>query len=216
MAFTTMSERKFQLSIVLDAFKNALQEDGNLVMDEYIRGYDELCIFFDMLGTVFGFITSDVREKIGILQEHRRSQSGDKYVLVQEMFEFEIANDLTQKKTKPLSGSRTLLRLHRALAFTMIFMKKLSESSDNDSSSSMASGAYSESLANFHPWLIRQAAFVAMYTLPSVGDLTKKISGPNMDEDGSKRVLKQVTEAIKPVYDITEELYTKHDLHGLP
>lgn len=211
-----MTERKFQLRIVLDAFKKTLQEDGNLVMDEYIRGYDELCVFFDMLGTVFGFITSDVREKIGILQEHRRSESGDKYVIVQSMFEFEIANDLTQKKTPPLSGSRTLLRLHRALAFTMLFMKKLSESSDNDSSSSMASDAYNQSLANFHPWLIRKAAVWAMYTLPNVGDLTKKISAPNMDKDEAKRLLKEVTEVIKPVYDITEELYSSHDLHGLP
>lgn len=211
-----MSERKFQLNVVLDAFKKTLQEDGNLVMDEYIRGYDELCIFFDMLGTVFGFITSDVREKIGILQEHRRSENGEKYVLVQAMFEFEIANDLTQKKTHPLSGSRTLLRLHRALAFTMLFMSKLSESSDDDSSYYMAKDAYNNSLANFHPWLIQKAAVLAMYTLPNVGDFTKKIAQPNMDKDETKRLLKEVTDAMKPVYDVTEELYTKHDLHGLP
>lgn len=211
-----MTEKKFQLSVVHDAFKKTLQEDGNLVIDEYLRGYDELCIFFDMLGTVFGFITSDVREKIGILQEHRKSKVGDKYVLVQSMFEFEIANDLTQKKTRPLSGSRTLLRLHRALAFTMLFMKKLSESSDSDSSSSMASDAYKQSLEKFHPWLIQKAALWAMYTLPNVGDLTKKISVPNMDREDTKRLLKEVTEVIKPVYDLTEELYTKHDLHGLP
>jgi len=211
-----MSDRKFQLSIVLDAFKKTLREDGTLVMDEYIRGYDELCIFFDMLGTVFGFITSDVREKIGILQEHRGSESGDNYLIMQAMFEFEIANNLTEKKTPPLSGSRTLLRLHRALAFTMLFMKKLSEASDHDSSSSMASDAYNQSLANFHPWLIRKAAVWAMYTLPNVGDLTKKISAPNVDREEAKRLLKEVTEAMKPVYDITEELYTKHDLHGLP
>ena len=211
-----MSERKFQLSVVQDAFKKTLQEDGTLLMDEYIRGYDELCIFFDMLGTVFGFITADVREKIGILQQHRGSENGDKYVLFQAMFEFEIANDLTQKKSQPLSGSRTLLRLHRALAFTVLFMKKLSEASDNDSSSSMATDAYNQSLANFHPWWIRKAATWAMYALPNVGDLTKKIAAPSVGREEAKRLLKEVTEAINPVYDITEELYTKHDLHGLP
>ena len=211
-----MSERKFQLSVVQDAFKKTLQEDRTLLMDEYIRGYDELCIFFDMLGTVFGFITADVREKIGILQQHRGSENGDKYVSFQAMFEFEIANDLTQKKSQPLSGSRTLLRLHRALAFTMLFMKKLSEASDNDSSSSMATDAYNQSLANFHPWWIRKAATWAMYTLPNVGDLTKKIAAPSVGREEAKRLLKEVTEAINPVYDITEELYTKHDLHGLP
>jgi len=55
-----------------------------------------------------------------------------------------------------------------------------------------------------------------MYTLPSVGDLTKKISATTMDREDAKRLLKEVTEVIKPVYNITEELYTKHDLHGLP
>lgn len=212
-----MSGRKFQLSIVRDAFKMALQEDDSkLVMDEYLRGYDELCIFFDMLGTVFGFITSDVREKIGILQKYRRSERGDKYVFVQSMFEYEIANDVIKKTTHPLSGSRTLLRLHRALAFTMLFMKKLSEASDNDASSTLASNAYKESLANFHPWLIQKAASWAMYTLPSVGDLSKKIAAPNWDREETKQMLKEVTTLIKTVYDITEELYTKHNLHGLP
>lgn len=211
-----MTERKFELAIVLDAFKKTRQEDGSLVMDEYIRGYDELCRFFDMLGTVFGFITSDVREKMGILQSYRRSEHGEKYVLIQAMLDFEIENDLTRKKTHPLSGSRTLLRLHRALAFTMLFMSKLSQSSDDDSSYCMAKDAYNESLAKFHPWIIRKAALWAMYTLPSVGDFTKKIAQPNMDKGKTKQLLKEVTDAMKLVYDVTEELYTKHNLHDLP
>ncbi|XP_058970509.1 ceramide-1-phosphate transfer protein-like [Pocillopora verrucosa] len=211
-----MTERKFELAIVLDAFKKTLQEDGSLVMDEYIRGYGELCIFFDMLGTVFGFITSDVREKMGILQDYRKSKHGEKYVFIQAMLDFEIENDLTRKTTHPLSGSRTLLRLHRALAFTMLFMSKLSQSTDDDSSYYMAKDAYNESLANFHPWIIRKAALWAMYTLPKVGDFIKKIAQPNMDKGKTKQLLKEVSDAMKQVYDFTEELYTKHNLHDLP
>lgn len=211
-----MTERKFELAIVLDAFKKTLQEDGSLVMDEYIRGYGELCIFFDMLGTVFGFITSGVREKMGILQDYRKSKHGEKYVFIQAMLDFEIENDLTRKTTHPLSGSRTLLRLHRALAFTMLFMSKLSQSTDDDSSYYMAKDAYNESLANFHPWIIRKAALWAMYTLPKVGDFIKKIAQPNMDKGKTKQLLKEVTDAMKQVYDFTEELYTKHNLHDLP
>ncbi|CAH3036424.1 unnamed protein product [Pocillopora meandrina] len=211
-----MTERKFELAIVLDAFKKTLQEDGSLVMDEYIRGYGELCIFFDMLGTVFGFITSDVREKMGILQDYRKSKHGEKYVFIQSMLDFEIENDLTRKTTHPLSGSRTFLRLHRALAFTMLFMSKLSQSTDDDSSYYMAKDAYNESLANFHPWIIRKAALWAMYTLPKVGDFIKKIAQPNMDKGKTKQLLKEVTDAMKQVYDFTEELYTKHNLHDLP
>lgn len=211
-----MSQRKFQLSVVLDAFRKTLQDDGTLLMDEYIRGYDELCVFFDMLGSVFGFITADVREKIGILQEHRKSENGEKYLIIQGMFDFEIDKNLTQKRTAPLSGSRTLLRLHRALAFTMLFMKKLSVASGHDSSSSIAADAYNQSLANYHPWLVRKAAVWAMYTLPNIEDLKKKIAAPNMELQETKQLLKDATEVMKPVYDITEELYTRHNLHGLP
>lgn len=211
-----MSERKFQLNVVLDSFRNARLDNGNLIIDEYIRGYDELCIFFDMLGTIFGFITSDVRDKIEILQHHRKALNGDKYNTLQSMFEFEIANDLTAANTKPLSGSRTLLRLHRALAFTALFMRKLSASSDAERSGTLASEAYNSTLANFHPWLIRKAALWAMYTLPSVGDLIKKVAPESGTKEEASKMLIEVVEAIDLVYNDTEEQYTKNDLHGLP
>lgn len=203
------------MEIVIDAFRKAKQEDGSILLDEYVRGYDELCIFFDSLGSVFGFITSDVREKIGILQHHRSKENGDKYDTVKRMFDFEVEKELTAAQTKPLSGSRTLLRLHRALAFTMLFMKRLSEAGKKDSSSTLASEAYNETLSLYHPWLIRKAALLAMYTLASVGDMVKTAAG-EVSEDEAKKMLKDAVDAIKPVYDTTEELYTSYDLHGLP
>lgn len=210
-----MSERTFRLDVVLDAFRKAKQEDGMIGIEEYIRGYDELCIFFDSLGSVFGFITSDVRDKIGILQHHRSKENGDNYNTVKQMFDFEVEKDLTAAQTKPLSGSRTLLRLHRALAFTMLFMKRLSQASDKDSSSTLASEAYNETLAHFHPWLIRKAASLAMYSLYSVGDMIKKAGG-EVSQDEAKKLLRESVDAIQPVYDDTEGLYTSYDLHGLP
>ena len=82
--------------------------------------------------------------------------------------------------------------------------------------SSIAADAYKQSLANYHPWLVRKAAVWAMYTLPNIDDLKKKIAAPNMEHQEMKQLLKDVTEVMKPVYDITEELYTRHNLHGLP
>lgn len=210
-----MSERTFRLDVVIDAFRKAKQ-DESIGLDEYVRGYDELCIFFDSLGSVFGFITSDVRDKIGILQYHRGNQNGDQYEHVKCMFDYEVKNKLTDAQTKPLSGSRTLLRLHRALAFTMLFMKRLSESSEDDSSSTLASESYNETLAKYHPWLIRKAALLAMYTLASVGDMIKKASPADVTNGEAKKLLKDAVDAIRPVYDATEELYTSYDLHGLP
>ncbi|XP_020897268.1 ceramide-1-phosphate transfer protein-like [Exaiptasia diaphana] len=211
-----MTERKFRLDVVVDSFTKAKQEDGSIVLDEYVRGYDELCIFFDSLGSVFGFITSDVRDKIGILKHHRSNENGKNYDMVKRMFDFEVEKNLTAAQTKPLSGSRTLLRLHRALAFTVLFMKGLSEASDKDDSSKLAADAYNETLARYHPWLIRKAALLAMYTLDNVGDMIKKASGGNANEEEAKKLLKEGVDAIQPVYDATEALYTSYDLHGLP
>jgi hypothetical protein len=211
-----MSERNFRLDVVVDAFKKAKQEDGGIWLDEYVRGYDELCVFFDSLGSVFGFITSDVRDKIGILRYHRSNESSDKYEYVKCMFDFEVENNLTDAQTKPLSGSRTLLRLHRALAFTMLFMKRLSESCETDSSSTLASESYNETLAKYHPWLIRKAALLAMYTLANVGDMIAKASPGDVRNEEAKKLLKDAVDVIQPVYDTTEELYTTYNLHGLP
>ena len=207
--------KEFRLPVLIDAFKKALPEDGTILIDEYARGYDELCSFFDILGSMFGFITSDIREKIDILRHHRSGNSGAKYETVQSMMEYEIENDLTAAKTKPLSGSRTLLRLHRALAFVMLFLENLSKSSDQDSSANIASDAYNNTLAEFHPWTVRKLANLAMYTLPNVGDMVVKAGGKT-DHKEARDLLKEGAGVMKPLYDKTEALYTEKDLHGLP
>lgn len=202
----------FKIQVVEDAL-NGCREKG-LYIDDYIRAYEELCIFFNLLGSVFGFITSDVKEKIGILQNFRNGHiDREKYEKVEIMMEHEI--DVNKKTNQVLLGSRTLLRLHRALSFTMLFLERLAESSDHEKASSIASSAYSETLAKFHPWLIRKAANLAMYTLPSRRDMlivvAKEIA---MEEVQAK--LKACVLAIKPVYNQIEDLYTKYSLHDLP
>merc|ERR1719427_1912461 len=70
------------------------------------------------------------------------------------------------KETKAvLFGSRTLLRLHRALNFTMLLLERLAHVEDDQNVGSLAASAYSESLAKFHPWFVRQPGKLAMYTL---------------------------------------------------
>ena len=114
-----------------------------------------------------------------------------------------------------LLGSRTLLRLHRALSFTMLFLERLAESSNQEKASSIASSAYAETLAKFHPWLIRKAANLAMYTLPSRGDMMVLVAKEASTEEVQGK-LKACVLAIKPVYNQIEDLYTKYSLHDLP
>lgn len=203
----------FRIHFVAQALTKCINE--NLLIDEYINAYEELCVFFSLLGSVFGFITSDVKEKIEILRNFRNGHTNrHEYGNVEKMMEYEIK--VNKETNEALLGSRTLLRLHRALSFTMTFMENLSESQGKEKASTIASTAYSNTLAKYHPWLIRKAASLAMYTLPSRGDMLVLVASGQPDEQEVQRMLKSCVLAIKSVYESVEALYTKYDLHGLP
>ena len=205
---------KFNPKELLDAFKKA-KEGNEVVIDEYVRGYVQLTHFFDLLGTVFGYINSDINEKVGILQSYRGGEISEFYRTVKSMMEYEISKDFSVSPEHP-NGSRTLLRLHRALAFASLFMKRLAEASVQDKSSTIAYDSYNETLAEFHPWLIRKGVGVATYTLGSCGSLLEKCGRDLQHLEETKEILSQVSIAMDEVYKLTESLYTQFDLHGLP
>lgn len=199
---------------LLDAFKKAKQ-DNEIIIDEYVRGYNELTRFFEILGTVFGYINSDIIEKVTILKYYRDREGKENYRTVESMMEYEISLDFSVSTEQP-SGSRTLLRLHRALAFASLFLKRLGESNRDDKSSTLAYDSYNETLAQFHPWLIRKGVGVATYALGSCGSLLDKCRGDTNSLEEIQELLGNIAKAMDEVYHETESLYTKHDLHGLP
>lgn len=71
--------------------------------------------FFQLMGTVFGFVSSDLKNKIEILETLRKKEEMDKkFETISSMIDFEKENGLLNKNDY-VSGSRTLLRLHRGL-----------------------------------------------------------------------------------------------------
>lgn len=66
------------------------------------------------MGSVFGFVSSDVRSKIEILEIHRQKENAEQFETFAKMLEYEKSSSLLDKKDY-VSGSRTLLRLHRGL-----------------------------------------------------------------------------------------------------
>lgn len=67
------------------------------------------------MGTVFGFVSSDVKAKIDILEMLRhKHDDGTNFESFSSMLEFEKSSGLLNKSDY-VSGSRTLLRLHRGL-----------------------------------------------------------------------------------------------------
>ncbi|KAK8785596.1 hypothetical protein V5799_008039 [Amblyomma americanum] len=161
----------FSLQIVIDNLRDCLEDEGDLDMDAYITAYRELSKFFDDLGSLFGFINSDVKSKLDILEEYRQSpDTADNYETLNTMIEYEKQTEIIANEKKP-SGSRTLLRLHRALEFVASLFKAISTANDDASVGKLAQESYDQTLAKHHPWLIRKGASIAMLTLPKIQEV---------------------------------------------
>lgn len=64
------------------------------------------------MGSVFTFVSSDLKLKIDILSGLLEKE--EKYHTVKSLIEFERENNLLEK-SEQTTGARTLLRLHRGL-----------------------------------------------------------------------------------------------------
>jgi Glycolipid transfer protein (GLTP) len=172
------------------------------------------------MGSVFGFVGADIKEKLEILHKHHQSPTERSYETVKGMMEYETALPERLEPTRTTnshelpSGSRTLLRLHRALKFIMIFMEGLIRAEDGDPVSHIAQEAYRDSLARYHGWLIRNGAKVAMYVLPTKLVLMERISKHSYLEVTG--IAQGMVSSMRPVYDRTENLYSEFKLHDLP
>lgn len=97
--------------------------------------------------------------------------------------------------------------------FIRSFLKRLGETQACEKTSGICSQSYNETLANFHPFLIRKAANIAMYALPQRDQLLTKVCS---DVEKSIEALPEMLQFTNAVYDRIDTLYTVNDLHGLP
>jgi len=179
-----------------------------------------MCRFFAVMGKMFSFITSDVHNKLATLQHYLASDVGDHYRTVDKMIEYEVANGITvepETSGRQPSGSRTLLRLHRALEFLILLFYEMAQSSANSSESfsALVRRAYRATLANHHPWVVRSAVSVALHAVPSRSSLVQRL-----DPEGSEeRIIGQLNAAVlamQPVYDHVQALFSDNDMLQLP
>eukprot|EP00092_Neocalanus_flemingeri_P052593 GFUD01061547.1.p1 GENE.GFUD01061547.1~~GFUD01061547.1.p1 ORF type:complete len:136 (+),score=39.86 GFUD01061547.1:339-746(+) len=135
------------------------------------------------------------------------------------MVDYEIKNDLikTKKKDDP-SGSRTLLRLHRALEYIIGFLHKLEDIQDDGYCSGISREAYEATLMKYHPWVVQKAAKLAMGLLPTKKGLVAKVC-----PDGNEAALKKAHEdfpkavsAMRGVYEATQVFYKDNNLLEIP
>jgi len=86
---------------------------------------------------------------------------------------------------------------------------------DNEKAHTVCKSAYNDTLAKHHTFLIRKGAQVAMYTIPTRGDLLRRVCH-NVDVARAVEMLPDMLKHMHMVYDRTDKLYTLHDLHNLP
>ncbi|XP_034951723.1 ceramide-1-phosphate transfer protein [Chelonus insularis] len=200
----------FDLHIVHDNFDRALVEGDDVDIKAYLEAYNELYKFFQLMGTVFSFVSSDLKQKIDILNELLKE---NKYQTIKSMIDHEKENKLLEKGDYT-NGSRTLLRLHRGLDFIREFLRQLGDLKDSEKTSSCCQDAYNKTLAKHHPWVIKKAAIVAMYTMPTREVLFKKVCGDEVQRNID--ILPKMLEVTADIFNRTHNLYELHGLHSLP
>ncbi|XP_064408945.1 ceramide-1-phosphate transfer protein-like [Latimeria chalumnae] len=158
-------------------------------------------------------------QKVNILMHYQRGRRSQEYQTARSMMKFELEHDLIDFKEPPgsgsmPSGSRTFLRLHRALNWLQLLLLKLGSSSGEDSTSAMCAEAYEQALARYHSWFVRQAAAVAFLSMPSRDTLFDILCA--QEETQAKLILGRTVKTISRVYNITQELYRAQGLLELP
>jgi len=202
----------FDLRTVHDHFDQALVENDDVDIKEYLEAYNELYKFFQLMGSVFSFVSSDLKQKIDVLIDLKNKDTQN-YMTIKTMIEYEKENKLLEKADF-VNGARTLLRLHRGLDFIREFLQQLCDLSEVDKTASCCQDAYNKTLAKHHPWVIRKAAIVAMYTMPTREALFKKVCGENVQRNID--VLPKMLEVTADVFNRTDSIYKTYEMHALP
>jgi hypothetical protein len=165
------------------------------------------------MGTIFGFVSSDIKSKLTILEEFRANKEvSEKFETVKSMINYEMSSELLNKKDY-VSGCRTLLRLHRGLDFTRNFLRSMSTLEGGDKTYNACKQSYDETLAEYHPYLIRKGAGLAMYALPTRDELMNKVC---KDVELSMTSLPEMLKFTDIVYDRIQVLYKQNELLNLP
>lgn len=168
------------------------------------------------MGSIFGFVSNDLREKMNILNNFlSNTDTCEHFKSVKRMIEHERDNNLLNENGY-VSGSRTLLRLHRGLEFIHLFLTKLKDLKNEDNTATSCRDAYNATLAKYHGFLVRQGAKCAMITLPNREDLFKRVCGDLDNIQKQLEILPKTLDVAMQVHVRIENLYTKYDLHSLP
>ncbi|KER28620.1 glycolipid transfer protein [Opisthorchis viverrini] len=201
----------------------ACKKEDDVLLRPFCDAYTEVAKLLAYFGKLFYFVTRDVEHKLGILYEHHNREP-QKYRSIRNMTAYEASRGITgDAHSGKLNGSRTLLRLNRALIFVIELMEALCTATEDESLRSMTKAIYDTRLAPFHPWPVRKAVSVAVYALPTREQLVSHIcenqpveNNLNTREACRDAILQDALPAMRAVYDINTKCLESRNMLHLP
>uniref|UniRef100_A0A8C8TCD2 Glycolipid transfer protein domain containing 2 n=2 Tax=Peromyscus maniculatus bairdii TaxID=230844 RepID=A0A8C8TCD2_PERMB len=199
------------LGRMMSPFLACMSPEGDVDLAQYLAGWRELLRFLTPLGSVFAFATSEALSKVTALEARVHGPDASHYTSLVTMATWERqAGLLDRPGTQP--GSRTLLLLHRALRWSQLCLHRVATGTLGGPDAGVQCGdAYSTALAPHHPWLIRQAARLALLALPSRGRLLQ-LACPGAREADARVALARAARVLEDVYNRTQGLLAAHGL----
>uniref|UniRef100_A0A8C6M2C1 Si:ch73-269m23.5 n=1 Tax=Nothobranchius furzeri TaxID=105023 RepID=A0A8C6M2C1_NOTFU len=215
--------QSFQARRLLQYLKSSLDDDGDILLETYLLSWDQLLNFMESLGTMVGFFSQKVREKITLIRElslkHGAKAHGKSaYRSVRSMVEAELKAGVVNFSYRTDSGCRTLLRLHRSLLWLKLMLEGLSEGADGEgrlkTPGELSRDAYRAALAPHHSWMLRQAAEIVFLALPERDYFLKLVCVQTQQE--ATPILRIIIQALTLVHTQTQRILAEHELLELP
>ncbi|CAJ1048324.1 ceramide-1-phosphate transfer protein [Xyrichtys novacula] len=223
----------FQVRSLLQFLKSSLEEDDDVLLEPYLQSWDQLLHFMESLGTMVGFFSQKVREKVVLIRELSLKRSAEDhgkrgpapsglklgaYRSVRSMVEAELNQGVVNFSWRTDSGCRTLLRLHRSLLWLRLMLEGLAEGPDADgrykTPGELSRDAYKVALAPHHPWMLRKAAEFVFLALPDRQYFLQLVCVQNQRE--ATPILRIIIHALKLVHAQTQRILAEHDMLELP
>ncbi|ERE69341.1 glycolipid transfer protein domain-containing protein 2 [Cricetulus griseus] len=203
---------------MVSPFLACMSPEGDVELSQYLAGWRELLRFLTPLGSVFAFATSEAFIKVTALEARVHGPDASHYTSLATMATWERQAGLLElpgteaRNPARASGSRTLLLLHRALRWSQLCLHRVATGTLGGPDAGVQCGdAYSTALAEHHPWLIRQAARLAILALPSRGRLLQ-LACPGTGEADARVALARAARVLEDVYNRTQALLAGHGL----
>nr|XP_045015030.1 glycolipid transfer protein domain-containing protein 2 [Jaculus jaculus] len=202
------------LGRMMRPFQASLKPKGDVELSQYLAGWKELLRFLAPLGSIFAFATSEAFSKVTALEARVRGAQAAHYASLGTMAAWERRAGLLASPGAPAaaSGSRTLLLLHRALRWSQLCLQRVATGRlGGPDARVQCSEAYGTALAAHHPWLVRQAARLALLALPS-RDRLLQLACPGSSEADARAALARAADTLEDVYNRTQGLMAGHGL----